>query len=187
MLGFGVFEATVSRYMPRRPADPDQLRRWVAFLHNHKDAIAAMHFFTVPTISLRVLYAFFIIKNDSLPLILIRLYAPRAVFTSSVVHCSTGYILSVTHSRASRNISPGQPMVSAKRIDMGRVMAQFFSGLWRYNETPAIGLPGPWRFFVRPDLFFPRAVAMATPFGLERRQAGCELRQHPGSLMKYPG
>ncbi len=45
-LGFVVSEATVSRYMPHKPAKPDQLKRWVAFLHNHKDAIAAMDFFT---------------------------------------------------------------------------------------------------------------------------------------------
>ena len=31
-LGFEVSEATVSRYMPRRPADPDQLKRWMVFL-----------------------------------------------------------------------------------------------------------------------------------------------------------
>ena len=30
-LGFVVSEITVSRYMPRRPADPDQLKRWIAF------------------------------------------------------------------------------------------------------------------------------------------------------------
>ena len=53
-LGFVVFEVTVSRYMPHRPVDPDQLKRWVAFLRNHKDVIAAMDFFTVPTVSLRV-------------------------------------------------------------------------------------------------------------------------------------
>ncbi len=62
-LGFAVSEITVSRYMPRRPADPDQLRRWVAFLRNHKDAIAAMDFFTVPTASLRLLYGFFVIEH----------------------------------------------------------------------------------------------------------------------------
>jgi putative transposase len=43
-LGFVVSEITVSRYMPRRPADPAQLKRWLAFLRNHKDAIAAMDF-----------------------------------------------------------------------------------------------------------------------------------------------
>jgi hypothetical protein len=62
-LGFDVSEATVSRYMPRRPVEPDQVARWIAFLRNHKDAIAAMDFFTVPTLSLRVLYGLFIIDH----------------------------------------------------------------------------------------------------------------------------
>ena len=48
-LGFTVSEATVSRYMPRRPAKTDVVQRWLAFLRNHKEGIAAMDFFTVPT------------------------------------------------------------------------------------------------------------------------------------------
>jgi len=43
------------------PSDPDQLKRWMVFLRNHKDMIAAMDLFTVPTASLRVLYGFFVI------------------------------------------------------------------------------------------------------------------------------
>lgn len=62
-LGFLVSEMTVSRYMPRRPAEPDQVKRWVAFLRNHKDDIAAMDLFTVPTASLRLLYGFFVIEH----------------------------------------------------------------------------------------------------------------------------
>ena len=58
-LGFLVSEVTVSRYMPRRPADPARVKRWLDFLHNHKDVIAAMDLFTVPTVSLRVLYVLF--------------------------------------------------------------------------------------------------------------------------------
>ena len=65
-LGIEVSESTVSRYLrcfrPRNPA-PDVLKRWVAFLRNHKDGIAAMDFFTVPTIKLRVLYVFFVIGH----------------------------------------------------------------------------------------------------------------------------
>jgi len=53
----------VSRYMPQLPTDPDQLKRWVVFLRNHKDIIAAMDLFTVPTASLRVLYGFFVIDH----------------------------------------------------------------------------------------------------------------------------
>ena len=52
-LGFIISEMTVSRYLPRRPAAPDQIKRWIAFLRNHKDDIAAMDLFTVPTASLR--------------------------------------------------------------------------------------------------------------------------------------
>jgi len=62
-LGFVVSEATVSRYMPRRPPDPEKVQRWMTFLRNHKDTIAAMDFFTVPTIRLRVLYCFFVIDH----------------------------------------------------------------------------------------------------------------------------
>ena len=62
-LGFVVSEITVSRYLPRRPAEPNQVKRWVTFLRNHKDDIAAMDLFTVPTVSLRLLYAFFIIEH----------------------------------------------------------------------------------------------------------------------------
>ena len=58
-LGFVVSEMTVSRYMPRCRAEPDEVKRWIAFLRNHKDDIAAMDLFAVPTASLRLLYGFF--------------------------------------------------------------------------------------------------------------------------------
>ncbi len=60
---FVISEITVSRYMPRRPAEPDQVKRWVAFLRNQKDDIGAMDLFTVPTASLRLLYGFFVIEH----------------------------------------------------------------------------------------------------------------------------
>jgi len=50
--------------MPRMPSDPDQLKRWMVFLRNHKDVIAAMDLFTVPTASLRVLYGFLVIEHS---------------------------------------------------------------------------------------------------------------------------
>ncbi len=63
-LGFAVSEATVSRYMPRRPAKADVVQRWLSFLRNHKECIAAMDFFTVPTASSRVLYCWFVIHHE---------------------------------------------------------------------------------------------------------------------------
>ncbi len=62
-LGFVVSEIAVSRYMPRRHTDPDKVKRWAAFLRNHKDVIASMDFFTVPTASLKSLYVFFVIAH----------------------------------------------------------------------------------------------------------------------------
>lgn len=62
-LGFEVSERTVSRYKPRKPAPSDVLERWVAFLRNHRKAIAAMDFFVVPTATMRVLYGFFVIEH----------------------------------------------------------------------------------------------------------------------------
>jgi putative transposase len=38
--------------------------RWAAFLNNHSEVIAAMDFFTVPTLTFGVLYGFFFIAHD---------------------------------------------------------------------------------------------------------------------------
>ncbi|MGB7847729.1 MAG: integrase core domain-containing protein [Candidatus Acidiferrum sp.] len=64
MLGFELSERTISRWMKRAPKDPDRSKRWLAFLRNHREAIAAMDFFTVPTITFGVLYCFFVISHD---------------------------------------------------------------------------------------------------------------------------
>jgi len=62
-LGFEVSERTVSRYL-RHLSPPDNARQsWSAFLHNHREAIAAMDFFTVPSLTFRVLYCFFVIEH----------------------------------------------------------------------------------------------------------------------------
>ena len=50
MLGFELSERTISRWMKRAPRDPDRSKRWLAFLRNHREAIAATDFFNVPTI-----------------------------------------------------------------------------------------------------------------------------------------
>src|SRR5579863_9306622 len=39
-------------------------RRWAAFLRNHREAIAATDFFTMPTLAFGVLYCFFVIAHD---------------------------------------------------------------------------------------------------------------------------
>jgi putative transposase len=62
-LGFEVSERTVSRYI-RRLSPPEQARKlWGTFLRNHREVITAMDFFTVPTLTFRVLYCFFVIEH----------------------------------------------------------------------------------------------------------------------------
>ena len=64
MLGFDVSETTISRWMRRAPRNPEPAHRWLAFLRNHREAIVAMDFFTVPTLTFNLLYCFFIISHD---------------------------------------------------------------------------------------------------------------------------
>jgi putative transposase len=63
MLGIRVNLATVSRYLPRPKPDPTQQQRWMTFLRNHKDVIAGMDFFVVPTVRFRLLYLWFAIDH----------------------------------------------------------------------------------------------------------------------------
>ena len=62
-LGFDTSERSVSRYI-RRLSHPDKSRKlWLTFLRNHREAIAALAFFTVPTATFRVLYCLFVIEH----------------------------------------------------------------------------------------------------------------------------
>jgi hypothetical protein len=53
-LGFEVSERPVSRWVKRASRNPDPAQRRLVFLHNHRQAIAAMDFFTVPTLTFGV-------------------------------------------------------------------------------------------------------------------------------------
>ncbi|MGB6743799.1 MAG: integrase core domain-containing protein [Terracidiphilus sp.] len=64
MLGFDISERTVLHWMRKAPKSPEPAKRWAAFLNNHREAIAAMDFFTVPTLTFGLLYCFFVILHD---------------------------------------------------------------------------------------------------------------------------
>ena len=59
-LGFVVSERTVARYLRRLRRRDDPEKRWLTFLANHREAIVAMDFFTVPTLTFQLLYCFVI-------------------------------------------------------------------------------------------------------------------------------
>jgi putative transposase len=64
MLGFDISERTVLRWMRKAPRSSEPAGQWATFLSNHREAIAAMDFFTVPTFTFGVLYCFFAIAHD---------------------------------------------------------------------------------------------------------------------------
>jgi hypothetical protein len=63
-LGFEISEPTVSRWLQKMPRNSELGKRWLTFLRNHREAIAAMDFFTVPTLTFGILYCFFVIGHD---------------------------------------------------------------------------------------------------------------------------
>jgi putative transposase len=64
MLGYNLSERSVSRWMRRAPPSPEAGQRWLTFLRNHREAIAAMDFFSVPILTFNLLYVFFISSHD---------------------------------------------------------------------------------------------------------------------------
>jgi transposase InsO family protein len=61
-LGINVAKSTVEKYRPRirKPSSPT----WRAFLHNHVKGLVSCDFFTVPTVTCKVLFVFVILAHD---------------------------------------------------------------------------------------------------------------------------
>jgi hypothetical protein len=61
-LGILVSDSTIRKYRPRRRRSPSQ--PWKSFLHNHAQELVAIDFFTVPTLTFRVLYVFLVLAHE---------------------------------------------------------------------------------------------------------------------------
>ena len=62
MLGIALSERTVSRILRRLRRPPNQT--WRTFLHNPVGQLVAIDFFTVPTVTLRLLFVFIVLEHD---------------------------------------------------------------------------------------------------------------------------
>jgi transposase InsO family protein len=60
-LGIEISECTVSRLMPKNRKPPSQT--WRAFLNNYVQDLVSVDFFTVPTVSFRVLFVFVVLAH----------------------------------------------------------------------------------------------------------------------------
>ena len=115
MLSFDVSERTISRWMKRAPRDPEPARRWLTFLRNHREAIAAMDFFTVPTITFSVLLLF---RHQSRPLAYPASMSPsirQACGSSS--SCEKHFHLTPLQGSSSLIVMPSMDWKSPQRFD----------------------------------------------------------------------
>ncbi len=61
-LGYDICETTVAKYMVRQPGPTSQT--WKTFIQNHLTEIAAIDFFTVPSITFKTLYVFVVLSLE---------------------------------------------------------------------------------------------------------------------------
>jgi putative transposase len=62
-LGIDLGLTTIARYLPKVDPGKDPHQRWMAFLRNHRDFIAGMDFFVVPTVHFKLLYVWFVLDH----------------------------------------------------------------------------------------------------------------------------
>src|SRR3954454_4026226 len=62
-LGFELSERSVSRYLRRLLHRGDPSKSWLTFLRNHREAIVALDFFTITTVTFQQLYCLFVIEH----------------------------------------------------------------------------------------------------------------------------
>jgi hypothetical protein len=148
-LGIEVSLATVSRYLPKRPPDPVRRQNWLTFLRNHKDAIAAMDFFVVPTVRFQLLYVWFVLDHDRRRLIHFNVTTSptarwaiqqlREAFPSDTTLPFLVYdrdsIFSADVTTAIRNLGI-EPVRTAYRSPWRRVGCWRGAGRWRLSVAP---------------------------------------------------
>jgi hypothetical protein len=61
-LGIDVSQRTIGRLLPKHRKPPSQT--WRTFLENHAPDLAALDFFTVPTVTFRVLFVLVVLRHD---------------------------------------------------------------------------------------------------------------------------
>ena len=84
LLGHAVSEATVRKYRIRKRNPPSQT--WRTFLDNHLIDIVAIDFFTVPTATFRILFAFVVMRHERRKVVHFNVTAhPTAVWTSQQI------------------------------------------------------------------------------------------------------
>ena len=84
LLGIALSERTVSRI--RRGLRRPPTQTWKTFLHNHLGQLVSIDFFTVPTVTLRVLFVFIVLEHRRRPVLHFNVTEhPTAAWTSQQI------------------------------------------------------------------------------------------------------
>jgi putative transposase len=84
LLGYEVADSTVAKYRVRNHKPPSQT--WKSFLRNHAGQIAAIDFFTVPTVTFNVLCCFVVLRHDRRQMVHLNVTAhPTARWTAQQI------------------------------------------------------------------------------------------------------
>jgi transposase InsO family protein len=85
LLGHDVGESTVAKYMGKAP-DPKRRQTWRTFLRNHLAVSAGCDFFTVPTLTFKLLYVFVVLSHDRRRILHVNVTAhPTAEWTAQQI------------------------------------------------------------------------------------------------------
>jgi hypothetical protein len=137
-LGFDISEPTVSRYLKRlgRNCDENKAKRWLAFLNNHREVIAAFDFFTVPTMTFHVLYCFFVIEHSR----------RRILHFNATAHPTSDWIV--------QQLREALPLPCRCRYILFDRDAKFGSDVWEFLKASGIkpirtSVRSPWQNGIR--------------------------------------
>jgi hypothetical protein len=64
MLGIQISESTVAKYLIRHRNTQPPSQTWKTFLENHATELVSVDFFTVPTVTFRLMYVFVILHHE---------------------------------------------------------------------------------------------------------------------------
>jgi putative transposase len=105
---------------------------WATFLRNHRDLITAMDFFTVPTLTFRVLYCFFVIEHGR-----------RKVLHFNVTEHPTGSWIVRQLREAFPESSPYRYMILDRDAKFGSEVADFLAA--QVMKPKHISPASPWQ------------------------------------------
>ena len=84
MLGIGLSESTVAKYMIRHRKPPSQT--WKTFRENHAADLVSIDFLTVPMATFRVLYVFIVLRHEHREIVHFNAtYHPTAKWTAQQI------------------------------------------------------------------------------------------------------